>query len=116
MTKIERIDGLPSSLKELTLSRNQIIDSNIYFGWSFTNLTKIDVIDGTYNDIPVSYEYHLKMKELNIHYENVAYNGNDRNQYGENIPEIVKSISYYHPDNYSLTFYTLTYFFWLFFG
>ena len=68
----------------------------------FTNLTKIEIIDGSLDDIVVSYDYHLKMKEKGILLNNVDYINNDREKYGKKLPDVVKSINDYLPEKYDL--------------
>ena len=58
-------------------------------------LTKIEIVDGTLDDVVVNYQCHLKMKERGIILNNVVYDTIDKDKYGRNYPSVIKSIEYY---------------------
>ena len=92
-------DLLPN-LKELKCFKHHLANNNLIENLLF--LTKIEIIDGSLNDIVVSYDYHLKMKEKGILLNNINYTLDDRKKYGNTIPEGIKSVENYSPKYYSL--------------
>ena len=69
---------------------------------SMTQLTKIEVLDGSLDDILVSYKYYLQMKDKGMIFNNVEYTWNDRVKYGSTLPSSVKIVEWYSPQFYSI--------------
>ena len=76
--------------------------NNIHLIDKLPSLTKIEIVDGNFDDIVVSYDCYNKMKQNGIILNNVDFTGRDKNMFEKIIPPIVKTINSFSFDNYSI--------------
>ena len=89
------------NLVELTCYKHHV-SNNYHIIDKLTNITKIEVINGSLDDVVVNYQYHMRMKKKGIILNNIDYDDSDYKHFKGILYEGVKSISFYSPEKYNM--------------